>query len=43
MKRLKIMNSGLFILEENMKFCKAIKLMKQGNKELTKLWDHEND
>jgi len=37
------MNSGLFILEENMKFGKAIKLMKQGNKELTKLWDHEND
>jgi len=43
MKRLKIMNSGLFVLEENMKFDKAIKLMKHGNKELTKMWNYEND
>jgi len=35
--------AGLFVLEENIKFDKAIKLMKQGNKELTKLWDHEDD
>jgi len=35
--------AGLFVLEENMKFDKAIKLMKQGKKELKKMWNHEDD
>lgn len=35
--------AGLFILEENMKFGKAIKLMKQGKKKLIKMWNHEDD
>lgn len=35
--------AGLFVLEENMKFDKAIKLMKQGKKKPTKMCNHEDD